>query len=91
MTKDRKSFVRFIVRRQDLDSRTWEALAYEPRAMRSWRSMRPRCRNRLWPWFRMHLKVPYAFADTGNERALWFKATAQKPTGCAREPCVASP
>ncbi|MCA9113997.1 MAG: hypothetical protein KDA79_02860 [Planctomycetaceae bacterium] len=81
-------FVRFIIRRQDEASRSWEGLftaAYELREQRLDRH-ESEVLERVLAWFRMHLKVPACLKEPDNQRAIcWFRDRAGKPIAYARE------
>lgn len=81
-------YVRFIIRRQDDDSRSWEGLftaAYELRGV-DLAQHESEILERVLAWFRMHLTIPACLGDKGNERAIcWFKDHAKKPVAYARE------
>lgn len=81
-------YVRFIIRRQDADSKSWEGLfraAYDLREAKL-EHHEGKLLEKVLAWFKIHLKVPPCLNDVGSERTIcWFRDTANKPITYARD------
>ena len=82
-------YIRFIVRRQDEDSRSYTGLFTEAYRLRDSEDLESyeltRLENAL-SWMRANLNIPKCLSEQGNERAIsWFKPGAKKPLSCAWE------
>ena len=76
-------FLRFVVKKQDRDSRSFSGLFTEAYALREARDLEAHedaQLGRFLTWMKENLQDPPCLAEPGNDRAIcWFKDTARTP------------